>query len=166
VRLILRRAATKHEAAAAVAELAENVDVEERRRSSRRASSSAPAEPEPQLAVRTLREHARWGMEYLEQLATPRGEDGPRQGLLDDLHRAVSDRLTAACGLRIGWVSPAIVANIKEFLDCLAPKIRSELPYSVRMFVLAACCGSDVQLVELAAELDVNRNALSKAKAL
>ena len=150
----------------AAAEAAEDEDLEERRRSARRASDSAPAEPEPRLAERTLREYSRWVLEYMETLATPRGADGPRQSLLDDLHCAVSARLGAAADARTGWVSPTIVANIKEFLGALAPKIRSELPYSVRLFVMAACCGSDIQLVELAEALGVNRNALSKAKAL
>ena len=90
-----RRRATYDAAKAAEAAADAAMDTE-RRRSARLASGSAPAEaaaPEPTMAVRTMREYARYAMEYMETLATPRGAAGPSIELLDDLHRAVSERL-------------------------------------------------------------------------
>ena len=171
VRRLRRRLAYAAEKAALAAEEArDDASQEERRRSGRLAGAPQPAaaalasQPAP---ARTLREHARLAMEYMESLATPRGsKTGPSLDLLADLHAAVHDRLRRLDVLRTGFVATAMVENIKEFLQQLDPYVRSNVPYDVRLYVLAACCGSDLQLVELAAELGLERHGLTKAKAL
>ena len=106
-------------------------------------------------------------MEYMERLATPRGEAAEAViAHLSALQDAVSARMGRDAERRSGFVAPAIVENMKEFLLALAPHLRSNFPHSIRLFLLAACCGNDLHLVEIAEALGVNRNALTKAKAL